>query len=443
MIESILPAAVLSRLGDTWSRVRNSYLPIPAAMLVLAIGLAVGMVYLDEVLHEAEVHVAWLTTMQADAARSALSTLAGSMATIASVVFSITIVALQLAASQFGPHVMRAFLADRGSQITLGTFVGIFVYALVVLIVGRAGSGFVPYAATYLGILLGILSMGVLIYFISHIANVIRLESVIAALARHLESSTETVFPDDLGHAEMILRETPPAPPAWLHEGGVAVRAQAAGYIRWIDERALMRLAIRHDLLIWLHALPGDFVVPGMALMTVAPAARLEEVCTRLLGVVVLGERRTPEQDIPYALQQLVEVAVRALSPGINAPFTALPAIDSIAAGLVRVAGRRMPALRRLDEDGTERILVARSHTLAGLARDALGPIASAATRQAFVAARVVEVALLIAARARAAEDRDELLAFAAAVAQDSEAALDSERERSIIRTRYTAARPA
>lgn len=432
----------MTRLHDSWGRVRNSYLPIPATMLVLAIGIAIGMVYLDEVLRRAGVHVVWLTTLKADAARSILATLAGSMATIASVVFSITIVALQLAASQFGPHVMRAFLADRGSQFALGTFVGIFVYAVVVLVTGRAGSDFVPYAATYLGILLGIAAMGVLVYFISHIANLIRLESVIDALARSLADTTEAMFPARLGNAEPVVREQPPALSPELRDRGVAVASLESGYIRRMDEAALMRFATDRDLVIFLHASPGDFILSGMFLMTVAAYSPLgERDLARLRGVVVLGERRTPEQDIPFALQQLVEVAIRALSPGINAPFTALPAIDAIAAGLARLADRRMPALRRVDATGTERVLVGRAQTLAGLARDALGPMASAASRQAFVAARVIEVALLIAGRARAAEDRSELLAFADAVTRDCEAALGSERERAIIRTRHDVGR--
>lgn len=413
-------------------------------MLVLSIGIALGMVYLDAVLHEDEIKVAWLTTLKADAARTILATVAGSMATIAGVVFSITIVALQLAASQFGPHVMRSFLADRGSQVTLGTFIGTFIYSLIVLVTGRANVGFVPYAATYMDILLGIIAMVVLIYFINHIANLIRIESVIDALARELADSTETVFPGRLGEAETVWREQPPTFVAGMDGRGSAVAICASGYIRRINERALMRLATDRDLLVHLEVRPGDYMVPGMVLMTVVPppAVRLDErAYAQLRGIVVLGERRTPDQDVPYALQQLTEVAVRALSPGINAPFTAIPSIDAIGAGLVRLADRRMPSLRRVDASGKERVLVSRGLTLAELTRDALGPIASAAGRQAFVTARVVEVALLTAGRARVDIDRDELHAFADAVARDGEAALDSERERNIVRKRHVAAR--
>ncbi len=339
---------------------------------------------------------------------------------------------------------MRAFLSDRGSQFVLGTFIGTFAYSLIVLATGRADAEFVPYAATVMAILLGIVAMGVLIYFINHIADMMRLESVLRLLGRHLVEAIETHFPDHLGQGETVEREQSATMPPCLRDRVTEVAANDSGYIRWINERALMRLATRHDLLIRLEARPGDFVVSGMVLMAVAPlgSGQLDEAAGKALrGTVVLGERRTPEQDIPYALQQLVEVAVRALSPGINAPFVALPAIDGLAAGLVRLAGRRMPALRRLDGSGQERILVARGLTLAEMARDSLGPIASAGATHCFVIARVVEVAFLSAANARGPEDREELRVFAKAIADAGEAALQTERERDVVRRRCAAAR--
>jgi uncharacterized membrane protein len=437
-------AALRTRLSDTWARTRNSYLLIPALMLAASVGIALGMIYLDVRLHESELRLPWLTTLTVGASRTILATLAGSTATIAGVVFSITIVALQLGASQFGPHVMRAFLNDRGSQFVLGTFIGTFAYALIVMATGRADANFVPYVATVAAIALGIVTMAVLIYFINHIAEVMRLESVLRRLGRHLVEAIDTHFPDRLGRGETVTREQPSVMPPCLRELGVKVAAKESGYVRRINERALIRLATRHGLLVWLEARPGDFVVSGMVLMVAAPLgpARLDSAAIKALrGTVVLGERRTPEQDIPYALQQLVEVAVRALSPGINAPFVALPAIDGLAAGLARLAERRMPSLRRLDGSGTERVLVARGLTLAEMARDALGPIASAGATHCFVIARVAEVAFLVAASARGAEDREELRAFAEAIADEGEAALGSERERDVVRRRRVAAR--
>lgn len=405
-------------------------------MTVSAAALAIGLVYLDIVLHPFVNQ--WnnpLAALEPVAARSILATLADGFASMAGIVFSITIVALQLASSQFGPHVLRSFLGDRGSQVSLGTFVGTFVYSLLVIGTVRDKPDFVPLTATYFGILLGLAAIGVLVYFINHIANLIRVDSVIGALKRQFDQATATLFPQQLGAGESVERQTPPPLPADFARASAAVPATASGYVRRIDDAALMRLALRHDLLVRLDTRPGDFVIAGAILMAVAPAARLDaRVTEELADCIGLGQRRTPYQDIEFALQQLVEVAVRALSPGINAPYTATPAIAWIGEGLCRIAERRMPSLCRSDEDGRERVFVVRPLTLAALARDALGPIASAAHSQAVVTARLLEVAEAVAARARAEEDRAEIAQFIDEVRRESVALLPAERERYRVR---------
>lgn len=427
-----------SWLGDRWESVRDSYLLIPLLMLVGGIGAAIGMVYLDEVLRVAGVQVPWLTTLTADAARTILSSLAGSMATIAGVVFSITVVALQLAASQFGPHVMRGFLSDRGSQFSLGTFVGTFVYSVVVLVSGRAHGGFVPYAATYFGLLLGIAAMVVLVYFINHIANLVRVESVITALSRNLEDAVENVFPERLGRGELVEREREPEAPCC----GLAVGATSSGYVRRIDVRALMRLATRHDLLVGLAVRPGDYVLSGTTMMTIVVRSVFpgKKSVSRLCATVVLGDRRTPYQDVAYAFQRLTEVALRALSPGINAPYTAIPAIDAIAHGLLSLASRRMPSLRRVDGKGSTRVIVTRPQTVAQLGVRALGPVASAARGHVDVTIRVIEAALIAANRCQDEPDGAELRAFAESVAEEARAVLGACRERDLLAKAYAAA---
>lgn len=429
-----------SRAADLWERTRNSFWLVPSVMLAAAVGLAFGMVRLDYALYgDRLIPKLWFNTMQGDAARAILATLASSMATIAGVVFSITIVALQLASSQFGPHVLRSFLADTGTQVSLGTFVASFIYAILVILTVRDQSGFVPYAATYMAILIAAVAMVVLVYFINHVANFIRIESVTGALAADLRRVAPAVFPEEVGHGEEVEREEAPRPPPGFDRDSRGIAVTEGGYIRRIDETALMRLAATYDLLIWLACRPGDFVVTGTTVMAVAPSGRIDaRLAARLRDTVVLGSRRTPEQDVAYAFQQIAEVAVRALSPGINAPFTAIPCIDLIGEGLCGIAGRRMPSLRRCDDAGQLRVLVARGLTLADLARNALGPIASAGREHAHVMARLIETALLVAARARVQADRDEIRALAAAFTREAEAGLGSERERAVLRATAT-----
>lgn len=421
------------KAADLLERLRNSYWVVPTLMLLAAGALAYGMVQLDFLLQASgKLPKIWFLTIEASGGRSVLSDLATSMATIAGVVFSITIVALQLASSQFGPHVLRSFLADRGNQISLGTFVSTFLYALLITLSIREKSNFVPYASTYTAMVIGVAAMGVLIYFIDHVANFIRLEGITATLALDLRQATHSVFPDALGEGEQVERETEP------QRSEFAARSQPicvnqAGYVRRLDDAMLMRLACRHGLTIWLSVRPGDFVLPGKIVMEVAPAESLDEKITdSLVGTLVLGIRRTPNQDIPYALQQLAEVAIRALSPGINAPFTAIPCIDLLGEGLCVLAERKMPSLRRLDEKGRVRVFVARGTTLAGLTSVALGPIASAGRSHAEIMARLIETALLVSERVQNEEDRKEIRSLAECFRREALAGLRSDRERHI-----------
>ena len=426
----------VNRLSDFWDGVRTSYWLLPALMVLGAIGLAVGMSYLDLILPKASGNQAgWATALKPSAARTILSTLAGSMATIVGVVFSITIVALQLASSQFGPHVLRSFLSDRGSQAALGTLLGTFTYALLAILVSRGGPGFVPYGSTYAGIALGIVAIAVLIYFINHVSQLIRAESVVASLARELAEATEDVFPDRLGEANRTEREATPIVPACFDTHARPISAAADGYIRGIDDATLMRVAEENDLLIRLDVRPGDFVVQGALLMAAAPSDRVDERgCAALRDAVLLGIQRTPRQDIGFALQHLQEVAIRSLSPAINAPYIAMPAIDQIAAGLCRLAGRRIPSLRRKGAGGTDRVLVMRGFTLAGLARNSFGPIASSAAANAEVMARLIGAVKLVGSSAHAEEDRRELTDFAGILSQEAESALVAARDRDTVR---------
>ena len=431
-----MPKFSVSRLADLWSEVRSSYWLLPALMVLGAIGLAIGMSYVDLILPQvSDSKAGWATALKAGAARTILATLAGSMATILGVVFSITIVALQLASSQFGPHVLASFLTDRGSQASLGALLASFTYSLLVIVVIRGSGGFVPYASTYTGILIGLIAIGMLIYFINHVAKSLRVELVIAAQARELGRATEQVFPDQIGEGEAVERETPPTVPACFHRNACPVLAREGGYIRRVDDVALMRLAQEHDLLVRLDVRPGDFLVPGALLMAAAPADRMDDaVVQRLTDAILLGDQRTPDQDVAFALNHLEEIAIRALSPGINAPFSAIPAIDQIGAGLCRLATRRMPSPCRRDADGNLRVLVMRPLMLVGMVRTALGSVASSAAGKAEVMARVIEAVHLVAGRAAVEVDRSELLAFAAELAQEGEAAVSTQRERAIIR---------
>jgi uncharacterized membrane protein len=291
-----------------------------------------------------------------------LSAIATAAISVAGVVFSITIVALTLAAQQFGPRLLRNFMSDRGNQVVLGTFIATFVYCLLILRSVRGGDeqAFVPYISVVTGLVLAILSLGVLIFFIHHVSASIQAPNLIAAVARDLEDSIDRLFPDELGreYPEQE-RAHPIIPPPRLASTPRTILAPASDYIQAIDNEALISLAQEHDLFIKLIYRPGAFVIEGETVALVWPdRADAQKVFQKIQGSILLGTVRTATQDVYFAVNQLVEVAVRSLSAGINDPFTATNCVDRLGAALAKFAGRKLPAPFRSDRNGELRVVV-------------------------------------------------------------------------------------
>jgi uncharacterized membrane protein len=235
----------MMRLRAWWEYLRGTYWAVPSAMAMAAVVLSFGMIQLDEAVTAALLdRLSWVYTGGPEGARAVLSTIAGSMITVAGVTFSITIVALTLASQQFGPRLLRNFLRDLGNQIVLGTFVSTFLYCLLVLrtIRGTDDSEFVPHLAVTLGVVLAMLSLGVLIFFIHHVATSIQASRIIAKVASDLEVAANQLFPDRLGHADTDVAEE--ADPAAIVSAGTGdsrtVHATMAGYVQAIDGERLM-----------------------------------------------------------------------------------------------------------------------------------------------------------------------------------------------------------
>jgi uncharacterized membrane protein len=334
---------------------------VPTVMAAAAACAALISVAIDRNLGDAwarDLAFAW--PGGADGARSVLTMIAASTLTVASIVFTITIIALAQTSSHFGPGVLRNFTSDRGNQFVLGAFVATFLYSLLVLRTVRAEGGdiFVPYVSINLGIALAVLSLAVLIYFIHHIATSIQADLLIARIGRECLDAVQTMFPQTIGTGTP--RDEPaassdavqPEPP------DQEVAAEATGSVQAVDDAALMDAAERANGPITLLARPGDFVSPGQPLAGVAAPGRLdEELRRRLRAAFHIDVRRAPEHDLVYAMQQLAEIASRALSPGISEPVTALLCIDWLGAALRSVAGRVIPSGQRTDDSGRVRVI--------------------------------------------------------------------------------------
>jgi uncharacterized membrane protein len=353
------------RAATIWESLRESYWFVPAVMLVAAAGLAFTALWLDVVRGAGGGGL--LYGGGADGARAVLETVAGSMITVAGVVFSITIVALTLASNQFGPRLLRNYMRDRGNHLTLGTFVATFLYCLLVLRAvrseGTTGGEFVPHVSVTVAVGLAVASLGVLVFYIHHVAAAIQAPNVIAAVAGELQAAIDRLYPERIGEPAREADEGAHEVPR-LGEAA-AVRAPASGYLQVVDGERLMRTAAAHDLVIEVCAGPGGFVGRGETLARVAPGARRSAaVEAAVADAFVLGAQRTLIQDLGFAFEQIVEVAVRALSSGINDPFTATTALDRLRDALCRLAGRKTPSPHRVDAAGRVRV-IARPMTFA------------------------------------------------------------------------------
>ena len=355
--------AVKPQLLNYWDRLRSSFWFLPSIMAGGAFALAFATVALDEAVTDEWLQAqAWAYTGGAEGASSVLETIAGSMITIAGVVFSMTLVALSLASSQLGPRLLRNFMRDTANQVVLGTFVATFVYCLLVLrTIRRADEiAFVPHLSVTIGVLFALVSLGVLIYFIHHVSVSIQADEVVAHVGSELAEGVERLFPERLGPAHSAPAGEP-HPAAGLPEAfdreARAVEARSDSYIQLIDADALMRLAAEHDVVLRVERRPGQYVVTGSPLVTVSPGHRVtEKFAGRVISAFAFGNQRTSAQDIEFAILQLVEIAVRALSPGINDPFTAVACVDRLGSGLCRLVRREMPSPYRFD--GQDRLRV-------------------------------------------------------------------------------------
>jgi uncharacterized membrane protein len=331
---------------------------IPAVESVAAVLLFALTLTIDQAASRRALSLpSWLISGSPDAARQILAALAAAIITVVGVVFSVMIVTLTLASQQFGPRMLRTFIRDRGAQLTLGTFVATFFYTMLTLI--SIGSTFVPHLSVTVALALTAVDLGVLIYFIHHTATAIQLPEVIASIARDLTKAIddETVGPSQL--AELVNGPSPAVLQARLDRSGQVVAAPASGYLRFVKNATLIAIAGEYDAVIRLHYRPGHFLTQGHPMATVWPPEVADKIRHRLERVHITGPLRTLTQDIAFGIDQLVEIAIRALSPAVNDTFTAMTCIDWLGDSLCRIAVDWHPQVYHRDRGGQIRLIAA------------------------------------------------------------------------------------
>jgi uncharacterized membrane protein len=345
-------AAADSHFKQLWVQLHSSLWFVPALVILGLMLLAFGMVEVDRRAGEAlQQHWPRLFTVGAEEARSLLSAIAGSMATIAGVTFSITMVALTLASAQYTPRVLRNFMRDKGNQAVLGIFIGIFLYCLLVLrAISEPPEAFVPACAVLGSVLLSVIASGAFIYFIHHISSTIQAAEMAQSITQETLHMIDKYYPDPAAESGC---EPDPEVAAWH-----PVPARKWGTIQTIAEHQLLAWACAHDTIVRVEYQPGEFVGLGDTLLSVAMAHPPDDAMIAALnGAYGVDAFRTLDQDPAFGIRQLVDMALKALSPGINDSTTAETCLDHIGVILARCVQRRLEPRRHHDRRGALRVL--------------------------------------------------------------------------------------
>jgi uncharacterized membrane protein len=378
----------------------------------------------------------WVSSGSADATRQILIAIAATVITVAGVLFSITILVLQLASQQFGPRVLRNFIRDWGTQISLGAYVGTFVYSVLALAsVADPPQLLVPHVSATVAIVLTLVDLGVLIYYIDHVATSIQLTTVVSGIAGDFRSTLENVQVDARRLQEVAGGGNVATSPA-LPDFTGRIASDASGFLQAIGHGRLVEIATSSEAIIRLLHRPGHFVVEGQLLAVVAPASAASVVTTALTESHIVGPNRTLTQDPGFAIDQLVEVAIRALSPAVNDTFTALNCIDWLGDCLCRACAEPLPSGLYYDTLGQVR-LIEPALTVERLIKGACDKIRQAGRGMPAVFIRQLENLQKVSYAARTRSQRDMILHHAEMILRASDESVLEGADRRDVRAAY------
>lgn len=386
-----------------WDTLRTSFWFLPSLMLAAAAVLSLITLAIDDAVDAPLGSFWWVDISSPEEARALLIMIAGAVLGVAGVTFSITIVTLTLAASQFGNRLLRNFLRDRGNQAALGTFVSTFLYCVLVLpaIDATPGAPGAPQISVAVATLLALVSTVVFVLFIHHVASSIRATNVVSAVASELDTALARLYSDGANGQD---RRRAALPEEFDTATATRIPAAESGYIQTVDAPAVVRAAEEANAIVVLLHAAGRFVVEGTTLAHVWPPDRCDDTLAETVQAAFsLGGARTIIQDVEFAIDQIVEIAVRALSPGVSDPFTAMECIDRLGQALALLAERDLPPNAHLGTDDALR-LVAPALTFDGVMDAAFNQIRQHSRTDVAVVIRLLETYAAIAERCRTRE---------------------------------------
>ena len=417
-----------ARLENLWDSFRTSFWFVPTIMSLMAIMLAMGTNQLDSLLASSDRQLSWFSTT-ALAARSTLSSVAGATIALAGVVFSITIVTLSIASSQYGSRLVRNVMGASIADLVIGQYIGTSLYCMLILQNVRESHGdspaFTPQVGTAVGLCLGLISMGMLIWFIHHVATAIQAPTIIMEVSRDLNEAINRLFPERIGEAaeketdEEALEDqncqTFHEVLSGVGKYNITVPSKREGYIEGIDGGSLISLGQELNGVVELMCKPGDYITQDQLLARVwcqdqteteeDSEEQIETVNNTVNRVIIIGLRRTPRQDVTYAALELVEIALRALSPGINDPFTAMSCVDRLGGALGRLVERSCPSQIRRDSESVPRLLITTADGFAEVLKYSFGMIREYGSSNTTVSLKILEALTGITSHASRPED--------------------------------------
>jgi uncharacterized membrane protein len=333
--------------------------------LIIALALGAAGALLSSLEEEFPAASAWIPATifpsHADpqVAQVILAGIAASMMTVVSIVFAILLMTLTLASMQFSPRIIVSFAKDRVTQWTLGIFLGTFSYCMAALPAARSfPHPFAPVATVLGAMILALTCVGWLLFFIHHISQAISVNHIVDRIAKETEGVIDDImpwphWPDRLKHGEM-----PKASP-----DEIALASPESGYIRFIDTQRLLRLAKDYRVRIRVLRRVGHFVPAGIPLVMVAKGDRLgSEGSARVLAAFDTGPTRTLQQDVEFGVLQIVDIALKAISPAVNDPTTAISCVDQLSRIMIRFVSRQPPDELLFDPPGVVRVSVGWIH---------------------------------------------------------------------------------
>jgi len=427
----------MSKFKQLWSNLRSSFWFVPSLIVVVSTVLATALIEADSAGSDR-----WLAQWPrlfgagAEGARGMMSTIAGSMISVVGVTFSMILVVLALASSQYTSRILRNFMRSRVTQVVLGIFAGNFTYCLIVLRTIRSGDEgtFVPSLAVFFGFALALGGVGALVYFIHHIASSIEASSVIASVAQETIAAIDRLFPEKLGQGpgedddDQTLH--PQSGRNWR-----AVPARESGYIQRVNDSALLRLARDSNAIVRMEHGVGEFVIQNTTLASLALEDPPDpETLDALQATFSINRHRTVEQDAAFGIRQIVDVALKALSPGINDVTTAVTCVDYLTTILARLAPRQIPSSHRYEEG--ELRVIAKGPSFESMLAESFDQIRNNAKGNVAIISRMLDAFQTLASLTASPHRRRALREQVQWIAELTERTVESAHDRARIDTR-------